>query len=380
MRAARSILHSTMSATKKDIVVVGGGIIGCTTAYYLTRHPLYSPETTSITVIEASKAGPATGASGKAGGLVARWAYPKRLVDVSFIEHVKLAEEHGGKDRWGWRYVNCGSWEGRAETQGLPTEHQHQGKSLEKTRGLGGQRQKRRRLPDDLLWIQETLTDSYSTMAPEGDTAQVHPYLFTTSMMDLAKEKGASFILGKVTSVMASAGKTTGISYETPGSNDGQVLPATHVIVCAGAWSPTIVPGLDITTTKAHSITIRPEASHIITPYVLFTELSNRPRAIGQTEIYPRPDNEVYVCGPGEDGPLPDSVDDVVVDHKTCDAIYSYVASISPELKQGTVEKRQACFLPLGGPLIGAAKKIQGLVIATGHTCWVRVSLGSYLR
>lgn len=52
-----------------DIVIIGGGIIGCTTAYYLSRHPLYNPETTKITVLEASASGVAQGASGKAGGL-----------------------------------------------------------------------------------------------------------------------------------------------------------------------------------------------------------------------------------------------------------------------------------------------------------------------
>jgi glycine/D-amino acid oxidase-like deaminating enzyme len=64
-----------------NIVIIGGGIIGCTTAYYLTRHPAFTPETT-VTILEASKVGVAQGASGKAGGLVAKWAYPRELVDV----------------------------------------------------------------------------------------------------------------------------------------------------------------------------------------------------------------------------------------------------------------------------------------------------------
>lgn len=49
----------------------GGGIIGCTTAYYITRHPRYDPSKHSVTLIEASKI--AGGASGKAGGLLALW-------------------------------------------------------------------------------------------------------------------------------------------------------------------------------------------------------------------------------------------------------------------------------------------------------------------
>jgi glycine/D-amino acid oxidase-like deaminating enzyme len=34
-----------MAATEiKKIAIVGGGIIGSTTAYYLTRHPKYNPD------------------------------------------------------------------------------------------------------------------------------------------------------------------------------------------------------------------------------------------------------------------------------------------------------------------------------------------------
>lgn len=77
----------TSSSTKepRKIVIIGGGIIGCTTAYYITRHPSFSSPST-VTILEASAHGAAQGASGKAGGLVAKWACPKDLVDVSFDE------------------------------------------------------------------------------------------------------------------------------------------------------------------------------------------------------------------------------------------------------------------------------------------------------
>ena len=100
-------------------MIIGGGIIGCTTAYYLTKAksgPATNNTPVKVTLIEASQHGPAQGASGKAGGLVAKWAYPKELVRMSYPEHEKLAAEHNGADRWGWRYVGCGSWEGRGDS------------------------------------------------------------------------------------------------------------------------------------------------------------------------------------------------------------------------------------------------------------------------
>ena len=376
----------------REIVIIGGGIIGCTTAYYLTRHPSYSSSTTTITLIEASRHGPAQGASGKAGGLVARWAYPKEIVDLSFEEHCKLANEHNGRDRWGWRYVRCGSWEGRGEVhEGIGT-NKNLAKRLGLSSGVNPATSSKYRvsrkvmdLPEDLLWVKGELTDSYSPMAKDGETAQVHPYLFTTSMFDLAKANGVNFIEGKAISIIQdSDGKVTGVEYimdqDHRKTAEKETVPATHVIVAAGAWSSAIVHQLPLSATRAHSITIRPRQGVTVSPYVLFTEISD-PNPVPSSkasspEIYVRPDNEVYACGPGDDCPLPDTVDDVIVDKHSCELIYTHVSSISQELREGTVEKRQACYLPSvssgGGPIIGEADQIsKGLFIATGHTCWV---------
>ena len=383
----------------KNIVVIGGGIIGCTTAFYLASHPRYASSSISVTLLEASKSGVAQGASGKAGGLVAKWAYPKELVNVSFPEHVRLAKEHNGEQRWGWRMVNCGSWEGRGESfessgGGSGVGAGGRRKSLEKTLGLDSTDGSPKSanavsgFPSDLNWVKPSLADSYSPMAPFGATAQVHPYLFTTSMMELAKQRGVKFVSGKVTAINIdnsnrSSPYVTGVTY-TPLDPAGgpQTLPATHIILAAGAWSPTLVPSLPITGTRAHSITIVPKEATTIAPYVLFTEISLPPdlateSSTASPEIYARPTNEVYCCGPGDDSPLPDTVDEVEVDARACESIREHVASISVELREGTVDRRQACFLPVvssgGGPIVGAADSVaKGLVIATGHTCWVR--------
>lgn len=235
------------------IVIIGGGIIGCTAAYYLSRRSGYK-----ITLLEASKQGVAQGASGKAGGLVAKWAYPKELVEVSFREHVALAEEHNGASRWGWRYVNCGSWEGRGEAVGEGVKESGasvvgrlKGKSLEKTLGIIDDgatkdinaRSRKTRLPSDLTWVSEGLTDSYSPMAPAGDTAQVYPYEFTRSMLELAVENGVEFVAGQATSITtdenAAGGRgyeVTGVEFQDPSTGVRETIPASHVIIAAGAW------------------------------------------------------------------------------------------------------------------------------------------------
>lgn len=368
---------------QRNIVIIGGGIIGCSTAYYLSRDPSYSTSTTNIVVLEASANGVAQGASGKAGGLIAKWAYPREIVGISFPEHVKLAEEHNGAERWGWRFVGCGSWEGEGEALGESGSGVGKGgkrKSLEKTLGFEATATPESRadkgLPDDLTWVKEELTTSYSPMSGPDGTAQVHPYLFTTSMLDLAKEKGVQLVKGTAISVEQVNHHVTGVTYRDRSDSGGiKTLPATHVVLSAGAWSPTIIPSLPIAATRAHSVTIHPKAGVTISPYVLFTEILLPHSLSASPEIYARPDNEVYVCGPGDDSILPGNVDDVEIDLAACQSIINQVASISQELREGAVDKRQACFLPVvrtgGGPIIGEADKIaKGLYIATGHTCW----------
>lgn len=200
------------SSDRKSIVIVGGGIIGSTTAYFLTRHPSYNPTTHSVTVLEANAV--ASGASGKAGGLLALWAYPSCLVPLSFRLHRELAAEHGGKELWGYRAVGCGSIElqGRAvgkDARVLRTSNGVEGKgeevkgvhdekvagkeasvSLQKRSGEPEGRLRKVGVPDDLDWVSEEGVEGYERMGGDGDTAQVHPYQFTTNMARLAEEKG----------------------------------------------------------------------------------------------------------------------------------------------------------------------------------------------
>ncbi|EJC98772.1 FAD dependent oxidoreductase [Fomitiporia mediterranea MF3/22] len=374
-------------STERNIVIIGGGIIGCTSAYYLTHHPSYSPETTSVTILEASSV--AGGASGKAGGLVAKWAYPRELVDITFGEHERLAKEHRGAERWGWRYTNVGQWEGRGEDIG--SQDMTSKVSLNKKDGLHTSetiqdscyKGVKKRLPGDLDWVKEELTESYEPMAGGKESAQVHPYQFTTSMCALAQEKGAKLIIGKATNIIYTKSEdsneeqalaVSGVSYVDSASGEIATIPATHVLVSAGPWTQTILPKAPITGTRAHSITVRP--TRPVSAYCLFTDITMPNGRSATPEIYARPNNEVYACSPGDGLPLPASTAEVQVDTKVCDALFEQVAAISPEVRGGEVTVKQACYLPnvnsgpRGCPIVGADHMVKGLVIAAGHTCW----------
>ncbi|KAJ8508523.1 hypothetical protein ONZ45_g9215 [Pleurotus djamor] len=379
------------SNVSKQIVIIGGGIIGCTTAYYITK--LDAPNGTSstgstVTVIEASKNGVAQGASGKAGGLVAKWAYPKSLAGTSFEEHEALAEAHDGGNRWGFRYVECGTWVGKADPVSDDPDAGSEGpmkvrvkKTAELDTALQAVFSKTRAqkgLPEGLNWVKEENTGRYSPMAERGETAQVHPYLFTTSMMDLAAERGAKLIAGRATSINQSEKQVTGVTYIDNVTQESITIPATHVVVCAGPWSASLVPKLPMSATRVHSIVIHPKPEAEISPYVLFADVMLPSGESVTPEIYARPNNEVYACGPGDDEPLPATVDEVEVHAPACDSLWARVAGISNELREGRLDTKQSCYLPhidtSTGPVVGQMKKLKGLLVATGHSCWVRES------
>lgn len=412
---------------QKNITIVGGGIIGCCTAYFLTRHPSYSPHTHRITLLEASSSnaggrtddsikdpaqiapdpaaaakrnpahdGIAGGASGKAGGLLALWAFPSNIVPLSFQLHDDLAKEHNGAARWGYRRCYASQVECKARlpsgllreppssaaaaadasddvTKGLHKDHRKKIKAL---KNIGA--------PDDLDWLDtDQSLVAYENMGTPDNTAQVHPELFTCTMAQLAQDKGVNIITGARVTAIANNPDGTEVESVTYVKADGKEerLPTTHCVVAAGPWTSRLLPNVPVSASRAHSVVIKsPEP---VSAYALFTSIAlppgfpARPQPIKRTqvvepEIYARPDGTAYACGPTDNAvPLPLTTAEVEVDRARCDDIINQVAGISDELgKDGEVLARQACYLPQGGPFIGEVGGTKGLIVAAGHTCW----------
>jgi glycine/D-amino acid oxidase-like deaminating enzyme len=342
------------------------------------RHPAFDPLKHRITILEASEI--AGGASGKAGGLLALWAYPSSIVPLSYRLHEELAKEHGGKERWGYREVNCGQVVAEAQSaKAASKKGAADAVSLDKRSGKAMDMLKAAGIPDDLDWFDPGTLKMYEDMAGPRKTAQVHPYLFTTSMAKLAEEKGASVVLGSVTKITSSSEGVNGVTYTDKATGKSETLQATDVIVSAGPWSQRVFPPAPIEALRAHSVAIRP--TRPVSAYTLFTNIAmpagsgGRREKVLSPEIYARPDETVYACGEGDTTvTLPETTASVAVDQSRCQAILDAIGSVSSELRDGEVLVRQACYLPLvsggrGGPLIGKTN-IDGLYLATGHTCW----------
>ncbi|KAH6706424.1 FAD dependent oxidoreductase [Leptodontidium sp. MPI-SDFR-AT-0119] len=384
---------------KQNIVVIGGGIIGCTTAYYLTHHPQFDPSVHTVTVIEAEKL--ANGASGKAGGLVAAWANPSNLARLSFDFHDQLARDHNGAELWGYRRVRCGQLtavvsQRKGGSKLESSSHPNIGLGKWWARDL----KKSSVLPHDLDWFDNESAQTYEEFADTSSTAQVHPFQFTSSMAKLAEQSGARIIMGKVESINCcdadgtsesaspltsfddlSQKKVVSVTYVDKIVLEQHTLPATTVVLAAGPWTSTLFPKVQMHPLRAHSVSIKLQRP--VSAYCLFSEirLGDSRQMVGTAkpislEIYARPNNEVYICSQGDlDIPLPAPGNAVEISSDSCHDMINAAMSVSEELRNGKVTGRRACYLPTldvgasSDPLVGPTE-LAGLVLATGHSCW----------
>jgi glycine/D-amino acid oxidase-like deaminating enzyme len=394
-----------MSLNTDPIVIIGGGIIGCSCAYFLSTHPSISNATTSrrrIILIESAPA-VAPAASGRAGGLLAKWAYPACIVPLSFRLHAELATKLDGEKRWGYRVLD-GCWDVSGEVRGKG-EEEREGNVLE---AEGDAR-------EGVGWMDRLGDLCAKEMAPKGETAQVHPLLLTRVLAEEAERNGLEIVRGTVDEILMeslggkSSGKkqsrVTGVRY-TPHSSSSsspqdKTLTASTVILATGPWTPRLLPSAPITAARAHSVVIKP--THPIPAHALFTNLivpnpllatntlvsklghknKNLTHTVQHPEFYPRPDGTVYACGATDALALPSSATDVVVDAARVETLLAQVRGSSTALRDGEVLAEQACYLPhmnavKPGPIVGPSSRTEGLVIAAGHTCWgIQNSLGT---
>ena len=172
-------------------LICGGGVIGASLAYFLSRR--------GVQVVVIERTGVACAASGKSGGFLALDppdGFPlEHLARRSFALHQSLADELGGD--WGYRRLehDAGSRGGRATS----TTH-------------------------DPEWLRAEghLTQKLGSV---GTTAQVHPGQFTAAMMRAAEVRGAELRSGQVTGLSRDAG-CTGPRRRGRG---GEVIEATRL-------------------------------------------------------------------------------------------------------------------------------------------------------
>ena len=319
------------------IVICGGGVIGASIAYFLSRR--------GATPIVVERTGIACAASGKSGGFLARhWcdgAPLQQLARRSFDLHAELAEQ--SSEDWGYRRVTTYGGHGGA------TVH---------SRGA---------TQNPVGWVSSHV-EVGQRLGSIQDTAQVHPALFTAAMMRAGQAHGAELRLGTVTGVKHAAGRVSGVEI------DGDVIEADAVVIAMGPWSILAAAWLPLPAVyglKGHSLVFA--TGETIPPEALFLEFEEIGGAVQSPEFFPRPDGTIYVCAISSESPLPIDPASVVPDPGAIERLERICAAASPALASANIVARQACFRPIardGLPLIGGVRGVEGAYIATGHSVW----------
>jgi glycine/D-amino acid oxidase-like deaminating enzyme len=321
------------------VLIVGGGVIGSATAYFLTRAGA------EVTVIERTSV--ACAASGKSGGFLALdWCHGSPLEPLarrSFELHARLPKEIGGD--WGYRRMEAyGGTYRRAE------------------RARDRQRNAR------VEWVADGVAIG-SQIGTSETTAQVDPGRFTRALMQAASRQGAELTIARVETMLreAATGRVRGVRA------DGDDIAADAVVIAMGPWSMMAAAWLPLPRVfglKGHSLIY--ETGEAVAAQALFLEHRDAGGA-SAPEIFPRADGTTYICGISSESPVPGDPAEVAADPGALERLQAIAEDISPLLARSPVLARQACFRPVtrdGLPLIGAVPGAEGAYVATGHSVW----------
>ncbi|TKA64264.1 hypothetical protein B0A49_05357 [Cryomyces minteri] len=389
-----------------NTVIVGAGIIGCSTAYYLSESPRTQAQ--SIHLVEASPRLFAS-ASGYAGGFLASdWFSPSvaPLGMLSFKLHKELADKHDGRVKWGYS---------RSTGTSLSQE----------SSVVGGTRQR----GDDWLrhgssraeaagehefsegegpaWLTKRQGTSVEVISEDETVAQVDPLRLSQFLLDQCTTRGVQ-LHHPARVISVSKDIRDNLASVRLLSSDGTEtdIPCTRLLIAAGAWTPrafgTLFPSatltLPVSQLAGHSLVVRSprwSAAHEEKGcHAVFATDS----AGFSPEIFSRIGGEIYVAGLNDSGiPLPDLPTDARIDAEEVHRLKEVatrllgIPSAEDDLE---VVREGLCFRPVtprGQPILSRIPDAQlgdryatrgggegGVFVAAGHGPWgISHSLGT---
>ncbi|KAB5562808.1 FAD dependent oxidoreductase [Coniochaeta sp. 2T2.1] len=412
-------------------VIIGGGIIGVSTAYYLSEHQHGS----TIHLVEVSEE-LFSSASGFAGGFLAKdWFSPATasLGALSFEQHRLLAEKHGGRERWGYAGTTSVSYTARPTTRG-GGERKRRGNdwiwngtsradAAANAAGAGegdvvvtaADNPAGKAAPK---WLRRVAGDEVEVIGDAGTTAQVDPLRLCRFLLAECLARGVQLhhpatvisvskdvLRGELSSVcIADSDKSTEVD-----------VPCTRVIIAAGAWSGRVFRGLfrhsrleiPVGSLAGHSLVVRSprwrggllqgegEGEEGGGCHAVYTTSGG---AGYSPEIYGRVGGEIYVAGLNSATiPLPDVAGQAKPREEDIARLKATASELlGPEVGEDdlVVVREGLCFRPVtprGTPIVGRVRDEDlgigiktrggaegGVFIAAGHGPWgISMGLGT---
>ena len=208
-----------------DVLIVGGGVIGCLTAYALAKDGV------SVTLIEADAI--ASGASGKSGGWLTPYSHTNdtamlALSPASLDFHRELASvlpeetgiDHGYADM---PFLRCALTEaGAKELREWQVQRASEGVNMEWISA------------EDVLQITPWVTADIVGALRSDNEPTLDSYRLTASAMQAAEKHGAKVVSGRVMGLAhgESDGTASGVTLE-----DGTMLSGASVLLAMGPWT-----------------------------------------------------------------------------------------------------------------------------------------------
>ena len=358
-----------MERQRKHVVVVGGGIIGVSFAYYASQLAASSPESPqlSITLVEAETI--ACAASGKAGGFLAR-SWPSgassTLATLSWEMHEAAVASFppGVRESVGYRKIRT-----VMAALGRDGDVVRDGEEMERVLGAG-----------DAGWMDGDGIAEVE-VADEGEgTAQITPYPYVMALLEAARGvDGVEIEVREGTRVVGFHPKGEGKGVGGVVVEGGEVVEGDDVVIAMGPWSGMVNQWLSELEGGGDDVDVDVD----VDGEAAYSWVVSGPRVLSTavfldegTEVYPRPDGSVYVCSGNVPWfPLPATQAEVVVDAEQIGELKKTMARFAPTLfADAETLVEQACYLPIRRgedqtPLIGRLYG-ENVWIAAGHSVW----------
>ncbi len=328
----------------KHVVICGGGVIGCATAYFLATSGA------KVTVIESD--GIASGASGAAAGILSPPS-PDSIDDplfeirmTGFKLHQELAEKLPGESGVQYDYSVTPRVivpNNEKEVSDLVNRLSNTGLNQSSTEILDANT-----LAKQTGWIDKA---RYGGAFLDAG-AQVDPYKFTLALVAAAERLGVKFITGKVTGIELNRQSFQSVTV------DHKTINGDACLLSMGPWAKDASPWVN------RPIPVRPLKGQIIKtqPQKKLTHLT----LLNGSNYAITRENGLLILGTTEE----DVGFDTSITDTARDEIIAFGLTFSSELETAELIEQTACLRPLSGdgrPIMGELIPNSNLFISTGH-------------
>ncbi|KAF1947768.1 FAD dependent oxidoreductase [Clathrospora elynae] len=387
---------SASDSSNTSTVILGSGIIGLCTVYYLSESGNTDPK--SIHLVDSSPQLLHCASGLAAGFLSADWFAPSvaSLGALSFKLHADLARAHSGRATWGYAQSTGLSLSQDSESAigGSGEDWLENGKSRAQLSNHNRPWEEQAATPG---WLRRTQDGIMEVISQTETTAQIDPLRFCQWLLKTVRARGVR--VHQPARAMSISTDEDGMLSGLRISHDGAEaqLSCTRLIITSGAWSPRVYKTLfplsksriPISSLAGHSLLVR---NPHFKPAELDKEVCHAVFATDtlgfSPEWFARIGGELYLAGLNSTNiPLPELATDVKADERAVEQLKQCARAMMSSVPGGDFEvlREGLCFRPVtssGRPIVSRIPDDKlggvqtrgggtgGVFIAAGHGAW----------